>query len=287
MKSFFVLLVALKRKDFEEKTIITISKLIPQNMLLVLECAGEAKLAAYHTKLMQTDWKRKEDISIELKGLNMDTVWKNIIVQIGGITIEQGNTLDEQIAVNEQRMKIQKEIDRLTKAAKIEKQPKKKFELAQKINKPQKGIGGMLMEVKFNIPDWLKIPLNILLPAIWLFSGMLLLIPDSWLETLYLLEWRNENGFAIGLTFAVASCLLLVYFLFYTKKLISAVLYKFTYKRKTMRRIADMNDTERAIIFKLYNSMGYTCDLDYNQPLTQGLLARNYIYIWVVNSKLL
>lgn len=135
------------------------------------------------------------------------------------------------------------------------------------------------MEVKFNIPDWLKIPLNILLPAIWLFSGMLLLFPDSWLETLYLLEWRNEKGFAIGLTFTVASCLLLVYFLFYTKKLISAVLYKFTYKRKTMRRIADMNDTERAIIFKLYNSMGYTCDLDYNQPLTQGLLARNYIYM--------
>lgn len=134
VKSFFVLLVALKRKDFEDKIIITISKLIPQNMLLILECGSEAKLATYHTKLMQTDWKRKENLSIELKGLNMDTVWENIIVQIGGITIEQGNTLDEQIAVDEQRMKILKEIDRLTKAAKIEKQPKKKFELAQKIN---------------------------------------------------------------------------------------------------------------------------------------------------------
>lgn len=133
VKSFFVLQVALKRKDFEDKTIITISKLIPQNMLLVLEYDGEAKLATYHTKLIQTDWKRKEDLSIELKGLNMDAVWENIIVQIGGITIEQGNTLDKQIAVNERRMKIQKEIDRLTKAAKIEKQPKKKFELAQKI----------------------------------------------------------------------------------------------------------------------------------------------------------
>ena len=134
VKSFFVLLVALKRKDFEEKTIITISKLIPQNMILVLECAGEVKLAIYHTKLMQTNWKRKEDLSIELKGLNMDTVWENIIVQIGGITVEQGNTLDEQIAVDEQRMKIQKEIDRLTKLAKNDKQPKKKFELAQQIN---------------------------------------------------------------------------------------------------------------------------------------------------------
>ena len=133
VKSFFVLQVALKRKDFEDKTIITISKLIPQNMLLILECGSEAKLATYRTKLMQTDWKRKENLSIELKGLNMDTVWENIIVQIGGITIEQGNTLDKQIAVDEQRMKIQKEIDRLTKLAKNEKQPKKKFELVQKI----------------------------------------------------------------------------------------------------------------------------------------------------------
>ena len=140
VKSFFVLQVALKKKDFEDKTIITISKLIPQNMLLVLECEGEAKLATYRTKLMQTEWKRKEELSIELKGLNMDSVWENIIVQIGGITLEQGNTLDEQIVVDEQRMKIQKEIDRLTKQAKNEKQPKKKFELVQQINKLKRNL---------------------------------------------------------------------------------------------------------------------------------------------------
>lgn len=133
VKSFFVLLVALKRKDFEEKTIVTISKLIPQNMLLVLEFDGEAKLATYHTKLMQTEWKPKEDLSIELKGLNMDAVWENIIVQIGSITIAQGNTLDEQIAVNEQKAKLQKEISRLEKLARAEKQPKKKFDLVLKM----------------------------------------------------------------------------------------------------------------------------------------------------------
>lgn len=135
VKSFFVLLIALKRKDFEDKTIITISKLIPQNMLLVLEYGGEVKLATYHTKLMQTEWRPKESFSIELKGLNMDTVWENIIIQIGGIMIEQGNTLDEQIAVNEQKTKLQKEISRLEKLARAEKQPKKKFELVKKINK--------------------------------------------------------------------------------------------------------------------------------------------------------
>lgn len=140
VKFFFVLLVALKRKDFEDKTIITISKLIPQNMLLILECGDEAKLATYHTKLVQTDWKRKDDFSIELKGLNMDAVWENIIIQIGDIKVDQGNTLDEQIAVDEKRMKIQKEIAKLEKQARAERQPKKKFELAKKINELKKEI---------------------------------------------------------------------------------------------------------------------------------------------------
>ena len=56
VKSFFVLAVILKKKEFDEKTIITISKLIPQNMVLVLEYGTQAKLAVYHTKLMQTEW---------------------------------------------------------------------------------------------------------------------------------------------------------------------------------------------------------------------------------------
>ena len=40
-----------------------------------------------------------------------------------------------------------------------------------------------------------------------------------------------------------------------------------------------MNETEQAIIFKLYFSPGYTHQLDYNQPIVQGLLARKYIYM--------
>ena len=66
------------------------------------------------------------------------TVWENIIVQIGGLTVEQGNSLEEQIAIDEQRNKLQKEIARLEKLARAEKQPKKKFELVQEINKLRK-----------------------------------------------------------------------------------------------------------------------------------------------------
>lgn len=140
--SFFVLLVALKKKDFDEKTVATLSKLIPQNILFVLEFEGQSKLAIYHTKLMQTDWKPTESCTIELRGLNLDKVWENIVVDIGGVSIADGNTLDEQIAADERRQKIEKEIAKLEKQARAEKQPKKKFELVQQIKRFKEELEG-------------------------------------------------------------------------------------------------------------------------------------------------
>lgn len=133
VRSIFVLLVALKHPDFQANTIAQISKLIDQNMLLILEHEGRRKLAIYHTKLIQTDW--MPDCTVTLKGLDLDAVWESLIVQVGGITIEQGNTLDQQIVADEKRAKLEKEIARLEKLARAEKQPKKKFELVQRIQK--------------------------------------------------------------------------------------------------------------------------------------------------------
>ena len=137
VKNFFVLLVSLKRKEFEEKTIATLSKLIPQNILFVLEYGEECKLAIYHTKLMQTKWMPTAEQKLALQGLNLDKVWENIVVAVGGVNIEQGKTLDEQIAINVKRQKFEKEIAKIEKLARSEKQPKKKFELVQQIKKLQ------------------------------------------------------------------------------------------------------------------------------------------------------
>lgn len=133
--SIFVLQVSLKRKDFQAGTIAQISKLIDQNMLLVLDYEEQRKLAIYHSKLIQTDWQRPEDCTVSLKGLDLDAVWENFIVQVGGITIESGNDLDQQIALDEKRAKLEKEIAKLEKQARAEKQPKKKFELVQQIKR--------------------------------------------------------------------------------------------------------------------------------------------------------
>ena len=144
VKSFFVLLVSLKKKDYDEKNIATLSKLIPQNILFILECDGESRLAIYHTKVMQTEWKATENQQIELQGLNLDTVWENIVIVVGGMSLEQGNTLDEQIVIDEKRQKLEKEIAKLEKQARAEKQPKKKFELVQRIKKYKFEMEGLI-----------------------------------------------------------------------------------------------------------------------------------------------
>ena len=74
VQTFFVLQVVLKRKEFSEKTLITLSKLIPQNMVLLLEYDGQAKMAVYRTKLLQTAWCVPADLTLTIKGLTMDAV---------------------------------------------------------------------------------------------------------------------------------------------------------------------------------------------------------------------
>lgn len=135
--SFFVLLVTLKKKNFDEKTIAALSKLIPQNILFVLEFEGKSKLAIYRTKLMQTDWKPTESCTIELRGLTLDKVWENAIRSLELGVWNEELSLDENLAIHDRRSKLEKEIAKLEKQARAEKQPKKKFELVQRIKKLQ------------------------------------------------------------------------------------------------------------------------------------------------------
>ena len=131
------------------------------------------------------------------------------------------------------------------------------------------------MEVKFNIPDWIKIPLKILIPGAFFLSASLAFLPSNILSRLYLLDWRNEYGFYIGLTFLASTTLIIIYALYYFKSVISDKFFK---KRYTLRKIQELNEAELSVIFGLYHSDGYTAKLDLNQPIIKGLLMRSYIY---------
>ena len=134
VSSFYVLLVSLKRKEFSEATIAQISKLINQNMLLILEYGDMAKLAIYRTKLITTDWKSETELTIKLKGLDLDAVWDNIGKEIEGGEWDDELTVEENLSTHEQVEQLKKQIAALEKKARAEKQPKKAFEMVQQIN---------------------------------------------------------------------------------------------------------------------------------------------------------
>lgn len=133
VKSFYVLSITLKTKDYEAKNIERIAKLIPQNLLFALQFEEEIQLAVFCEKLFTTEWRPETKAVIELTGLNFDEVWENIIKKLEGGEWNNELTLKENIEIREKQEKLQKEIEKLEKLARKEVQPKKKFELvAQK-----------------------------------------------------------------------------------------------------------------------------------------------------------
>ena len=133
--SIHILRVVMKTKEYSDNSITRLFKLIGNKIILALEFENEVQIAVYHTKLFKTEWQPIDTATVTLNGLNLDSVYVNLITQIGNFEIEEGRVLDEQIAADEQKAKLEKEIARLERQARNEKQPKKKFELVQQIKK--------------------------------------------------------------------------------------------------------------------------------------------------------
>lgn len=143
IKSIYVLSVTLKTKDYDSKNIEKISKIIPQNLVFALQYEEEIQLAVFCEKIFTTSWIHETKAKLELKGLNFDEVWENIIKQIEGGEWNNNLTLEENIELKERKEKLQKEIDKLEKLARKEIQPKKKFELVNKKRKLEEELNSL------------------------------------------------------------------------------------------------------------------------------------------------
>ncbi len=135
VSGFYVVSVVLKHKCFEQSNIVMLSKLIDQKMLFVLQYEGESMLAVYSTKLLCSEWVQTDSATISLSGLNLDAVWDNIAISIGGLTIEGDNSIKEQIEQDTAKAKLFKKIEQLERKARAEKQPRRKMELVEEIKK--------------------------------------------------------------------------------------------------------------------------------------------------------
>ncbi len=138
VKSIFVLQVELKKKEYNEKNIVLISKLFGQKLLIVLKYADEIQMAVYQTRLLHSEWMPAGNVNINLNGLDLDGVWEGLVMQVSGIVVCDGNSLNEQIAIEQEKAKLRKQIEDLEKKARKEIQSKKKFEMFQRLKEYQK-----------------------------------------------------------------------------------------------------------------------------------------------------
>lgn len=130
IKSFYVLSVSLKRKDYDAKNIAVLAKLIPQHLLFALQYEDEIQLAIFQEKLFTSPWNTIANIqALSLNGLNLDRVWDNIVTTVGSFSIQGENTLKEQIQQNEAKAKLCRQIELLEKRCRQAKQPRRKAEL--------------------------------------------------------------------------------------------------------------------------------------------------------------
>lgn len=135
VKGVYVLAVQMKRREYDYKNIVLLTKLIPQKMVFALQFGEQTQFAVYHTKLITSAWQPTESAMLPVSGLNLDAVWENMIMHIGQIEVEGGNTLVEQIAADDQRNKLLAQIASLEKKMAKEKQPRRKREYFEEIKK--------------------------------------------------------------------------------------------------------------------------------------------------------
>lgn len=139
-----VIEIKLAQPQLNEAVLKQIDKEIPYHILFILSYEGKVQAwtgykeatesgnkAFKVNKYYHTDWMPQDELTLKIEGLNMDSVWENFIIQVGGVEVGQGKSLAEQIEVDDRKAQLIKDIEKIEKQARSEKQPNKKFQLAQ------------------------------------------------------------------------------------------------------------------------------------------------------------
>lgn len=144
--------VRLSAPDLDESVLRQIDREIPYHILFLLEYEGKyravigykeaavGKTAFKVDRYYSTDWLDEDDLPVHLEGLSMDAVYENFVRQIAGDALGAGEStsLKDSVERQKQREQLEKQIVALEAKIRKEKQPKKKFEMVQELQKIKK-----------------------------------------------------------------------------------------------------------------------------------------------------
>ena len=142
-----VLEIILKSEDTNSKALEVINGAIPYPIVFLLSHGEKSQIWMEYkkstdknpigkiTQYYHTDWTVTEDLELPLIGLALETIYDNLFLQIAGnqLEVKENEKITDALARTREESKLTKEIERLEKMARAEKQPKKKYELYNRI----------------------------------------------------------------------------------------------------------------------------------------------------------
>ena len=140
-----ILEIRLSQTSLDETAMRQIDREIPYHILFLLEYEGQYQACIGYkeasgggtafkvSRYYHTDWMAEDDLPLSLQGMDLDEVYANFVRQIAGDRFDSTQDLKSSVENDMMREKLEREIMKMKKRAKAEKQPKKRFELYQRI----------------------------------------------------------------------------------------------------------------------------------------------------------
>lgn len=146
--------IRLNHSELDERVLRQIDREIPYHILFLLEYEGKyqawigykeittsgnkrVKVGKYY----HSDWRLEEELHLWLEGLNIDTIYENLVRQIAGDKLKKvtpDESLKESITKDEKKEQLEKQISALTVKIRKEKQLNKQIELNTEVKKLKK-----------------------------------------------------------------------------------------------------------------------------------------------------
>lgn len=140
-----ILTMDLKKQEFDGRIVENIARQNPHQIVFMLRYEDKAQLAVYYAKLYTTEWKPQDEITLMAKGFTLDDVWHGFLEQIAlrdGVAVHRADdNIDAKLQTQNAILSFQKDIEKLEKLVRGERQPKKKFELYQQLQDKKQKMG--------------------------------------------------------------------------------------------------------------------------------------------------
>lgn len=121
--------------------------------------------------------------------------------------------------------------------------------------------------MKIDIKELLTLPTYIL-AAIAIASGIILFLPENFINQIYMASFRNRYGFIIGITFLVSVSILIINFGIWLFKQLWYLRLEKKFYEVGETRLNSLNDYQKTIIYGLYQKDNRTALL----PLFDGAI---------------